>query len=128
MLRKETPFRLRNGHTSRHGITHYTSHSLEDPHVISAIRNHWNDLDWRDEATCRDLDPELFFPVGVTGMAVEQIEAAKSFCRVCPSQGQCLEFAITTNQEYGVWGATTEDERRVLRRQWRAEVRRRRVA
>ena len=91
-------------------------------------RHHWNDLKWRDDATCRDLDPEIFFPIGVTGAAVEQIEAAKQFCRACTSQHACLEFAITTNQEYGVWGATTEDERRVLRRQWRAEVRRQRVA
>jgi WhiB family transcriptional regulator, redox-sensing transcriptional regulator len=91
-------------------------------------RHHWNDLKWRDDATCRDLDPEIFFPIGVTGAAVEQIDAAKEFCRSCVSQQACLEFAITTNQEYGVWGATTEDERRVLRRQWRAEVRRQRVA
>ncbi len=91
-------------------------------------RHHWNDLKWRDDATCRDLDPEIFFPIGVTGAAVEQIEAAKQFCRACTSQQACLEFAITTNQEYGVWGATTEDERRVLRREWRAEVRRQRVA
>ncbi len=96
--------------------------------MITAIRNHWNDLDWRETATCRDLDPELFFPVGVTGMAIEQIEAAKSFCVDCSSRDACLDFAITTNQEYGVWGGTTEDERRVLRRQWRAEVRRQRIA
>ena len=96
--------------------------------MLTTLRNNWNDFDWRKTATCRDLDPDLFFPVGVTGVAVEQIDAAKSFCRVCPSQSQCLEFAITTNQEYGVWGGTTEDERRVLRRQWRAQVRRQRVA
>lgn len=35
----------------------------------------------------------------------------------------CLEFAITTNQEYGVWGGTSEEERRVLRREWRAKRR-----
>jgi WhiB family transcriptional regulator, redox-sensing transcriptional regulator len=96
--------------------------------MLTTIRNHWNELDWRETATCRDLDPELFFPVGVTGMAIEQIDAAKAFCNTCESKEQCLEFAITTNQEYGVWGATTEDERRVLRRVWRAEVRRQRVA
>jgi WhiB family transcriptional regulator, redox-sensing transcriptional regulator len=96
--------------------------------MLTTTRNHWNDLDWRTEATCRDLNPDLFFPVGVTGFAIEQIEAAKSFCRMCPTQQNCLEFAITTNQEYGVWGGTTEDERRVLRRQWRATVRRQRLA
>jgi WhiB family transcriptional regulator, redox-sensing transcriptional regulator len=115
--------------TSWRGINPLLSHSLEDHNLmLTTIRNHWNELDWRETATCRDLDPELFFPVGVTGMAIEQIDAAKAFCNTCESKEACLEFAITTNQEYGVWGATTEDERRVLRRVWRAEVRRQRVA
>jgi WhiB family transcriptional regulator, redox-sensing transcriptional regulator len=79
--------------------------------------------EWRTDATCRDLDPDLFFPVGVTGMAVEQIDVAKAYCQTCHARGACLDFAITTNQEYGVWGGTTEDERRVLRRAYRAELR-----
>ncbi len=80
-------------------------------------------LGWREDAECRDLDPNLFFPVGVTGPAVDQIAAAKGICAACPVQHNCLEFAITTNQEFGVWGGTSEDERRVLRRKWRAQVR-----
>ncbi|HEX4978630.1 MAG TPA: WhiB family transcriptional regulator [Acidimicrobiales bacterium] len=81
-------------------------------------------MEWRRDAACKDLDPNLFFPIGVTGPAVDQIAAAKSICAQCPVSSQCLEFAITTNQEFGVWGGTTEDERRVLRRQWRARLRR----
>lgn len=85
-------------------------------------------IEWRREAACKDLDPNLFFPIGVTGPAVDQIAAAKSICSQCPVRGECLDFAITTNQEFGVWGGTTEDERRVLRRQWRARIRRERAA
>ena len=92
--------------------------------MLTMIQDRWNEHHWRINAMCRDLDPDLFFPVGVTGGAVDQIDAAKEFCDICPSQNQCLEFAVTTNQEYGVWGGTTEDERRVLRRQWRAQNRR----
>ena len=80
-------------------------------------------LTWRSDAECRDLDPNLFFPVGVTGPAVDQIAAAKEICAICPVRQECLEFAITSNQEFGIWGGTSEDERRVLRRQWRARVR-----
>lgn len=80
-------------------------------------------LAWRRDAECRDLDPNLFFPVGVTGDALDQIEAAKQICSACPVREECLEFAITSNQEFGVWGGTSEEERRVLRRQWRARVR-----
>lgn len=96
-------------------------------HGISLYES-WNDEDWREGAVCRDLNPELFFPVGVTGMAVHQIETAKSHCQDCAAKEPCLQFAITTNQEYGVWGGLTEDERRVLRRHWRAEQRRLRYA
>lgn len=84
----------------------------------------WDDADWRSNAACRDTEPELFFPVGTTGMATDQIESAKRVCMSCDAQKNCLEFALATNQESGVWGGTTEDERRKLRKQWLAARRR----
>ncbi len=78
------------------------------------------DESWRAHAACADADSDLFFPVGVTGPAIPQIAAAKAVCAQCAVQCACLEFAIVTNQEYGVWGGTSEEERRVLRRAWRA--------
>lgn len=74
------------------------------------------DLSWRGVAACRDTSPELFFPIGTTGQAVEQIAAAKAVCMSCPSQVPCLEFALSTNQDSGVWGGTSEEDRRHLRR------------
>ncbi len=79
--------------------------------------------DWRDFAACRDTDPDLFFPVGTTGPAIEQIENAKAVCAQCDVRESCLEFALTTNQDSGIWGGTSEEERRKLRRQWLAEKR-----
>ncbi len=73
---------------------------------------------WRMEAACRDTDPDLFFPVGTTGLAVEQIEAAKAVCFSCEVREDCLRFAIETNQDSGIWGGTSEDERRKMRRDW----------
>jgi WhiB family redox-sensing transcriptional regulator len=88
-------------------------------------RNHaWDDADWRTNAACRETPPDLFFPVGTTGSATDQIEAAKRVCNQCDAQKSCLEFALATNQESGVWGGTTEDERRKLRKQWLAARRR----
>lgn len=72
-------------------------------------------MDWRDRAECRNEDPELFFPVGSTGPALDQIEAAKSVCRRCQVQDPCLEWALG-RAVAGVWGGTDEDERRALQR------------
>ena len=80
--------------------------------------------EWRRTAACRDTDPDLFFPVGTTGPAIEQIANAKAVCRQCESQTACLEFAIATNQDSGIWGGTSEEERRKLRRQYLAGRRR----
>lgn len=73
-------------------------------------------MDWRHRALCRDEDPELFFPVGTTGPAATQVDAAKQVCRRCTVSAECLEWAIETGQDNGVWGATSEDERRALKR------------
>jgi len=72
--------------------------------------------EWRHFSACRDTDPNLFFPVGTTGPALEQIANAKAVCRTCDVQNLCLEYAISTNQDSGVWGATSEEERRQMRR------------
>ena len=84
----------------------------------------WDTDDWRLKASCRIVDPDLFFPIGTTGMALDQIEQAKAVCRACEARPACLEFALSTNQESGVWGATSEEERRKLRKQWVAAQRR----
>ena len=79
--------------------------------------------DWRVDAACRDTDPDLFFPVGTTGPAIEQIASAKTVCGECDAQAECLEFALATNQDSGVWGGTSEEERRKLRKAWLARRR-----
>ena len=85
--------------------------------TLTWIRTHdWDAADWRTEAICRNSNPELFFPIGATGSAADQIEAAKEICGICPAATPCLEFAMATNQENGVWGGRTEEERRMLRR------------
>ncbi|MGH9155025.1 MAG: WhiB family transcriptional regulator [Acidimicrobiales bacterium] len=85
----------------------------------------WDDSQWRDKAACRASDPELFFPVGSTGTAaLGEIRAAKALCAMCGVRDECLQFALEANQEAGVWGGTSEEERRRLRRAWLAGRRR----
>ena len=79
---------------------------------------------WRSAAACRSADPDLFFPITAAGPAVRQIERAKTICAGCGVRRECLEFALATNQESGVWGGTSEEERRKLRKAWLARQRR----
>lgn len=88
----------------------------------SILPGTWDAGHWRDHAACRTVSMEIFFPVGVVGDAEIQVARAKLVCSTCAVRSECLEFALRTNQEYGVWGGQNEEERRMLRR------RRRRVA
>ncbi|MGH8901211.1 MAG: WhiB family transcriptional regulator [Egibacteraceae bacterium] len=70
---------------------------------------------WRNRAACLGEDPEMFFPIGTTGPALEQTKTAKAVCRQCPVATKCLEWALATGQTNGVWGGLSEEERRKLR-------------
>ncbi len=94
----------------------------------NTITNAITITDWREAAACLDSDPSLFFPVGSTGPAVEQIAMATSICAGCAVVDECLQFALETNQESGVWGGYSEDDRRRLRKRWLAKRRRRFLA
>ncbi|GAB3493940.1 WhiB family transcriptional regulator [Nocardiopsis coralliicola] len=80
-------------------------------------------MDWRHHAACRDEDPELFFPIGDSGPALLQIDEAKEVCAACPVSSACLQWALDTRQDGGVWGGMSEAERRTLRRGARSTVR-----
>lgn len=81
------------------------------------------DYSWRDRALCRDTDPQLFFPVGTTGLAISQLEEAKHVCGQCEVRVECLDYAMSTNQDAGIWGGLSEEERRMMRRRAAAEAR-----
>lgn len=83
----------------------------------------WDADDWREQASCRRSHPDLFFPVGKSSSADEQVAEAKRVCESCDVMASCLEFALKTDQEAGVWGGTSEGERRRLRHRWLAERR-----
>jgi WhiB family redox-sensing transcriptional regulator len=78
-------------------------------------------LNWFQEAICIGKDPELFFPIGSTGPAAIQAEKAKAVCVGCPVREECLDWALTTGQDAGVWGGLSEEERRALTRARRRE-------
>ena len=92
---------------------------MSQVHVMDLVGDE-SSTSWRDDSICRDLDPSVFFPIGVTGVAIEQIARAKAICAECPVRTECLDFAIATKQDFGVWGGYDEEERRGMRRRLRA--------
>ena len=84
-------------------------------------------MDWRQhpDRGCAYADPDLFFPASqrMTPQRAKQEAEAKAVCRGCPVTAECLSCALA-HQEVGVWGGTTEDERKQIR-EWRRRPNRR---
>ena len=72
------------------------------------------DVVWRELGACRGLDPDVFFPE-----SDEDAELAKEICFTCDVRVACLEHALGRREKVGVWGGTTERERRRILRQRR---------
>lgn len=71
--------------------------------------------------SCRKLDdPSIFFlgdTPGRSGPGTRRtFNRAKNVCSTCPVQCACLEYAMSDPQTDGVWGGTTQDERRAILR------------
>ncbi len=68
--------------------------------------------DWMARGSCRDMDPAAFFPSDGIG-----VQEAQKTCAQCPVREPCLEYALENRVDHGVWGGTSERERRrILRR------------
>lgn len=65
--------------------------------------------DWMDSAVCAQTDPELFYPD-----KGEPAYDAKRVCALCPVRIECLLYALTNREPYGIWGGLTARERHHL--------------
>jgi WhiB family redox-sensing transcriptional regulator len=66
---------------------------------------------WQEQALCAETDPEAFFPE--KGGSTRE---AKKICTGCEVKAQCLEYALSNDERFGIWGGLSERERRRLRR------------
>jgi len=69
------------------------------------------EFDWGSTPNCRGTDPEVFFS---SEKYSDTRRTALALCKGCPTKRSCLEFALD-NHEAGIWGGTTEEERRIMR-------------
>ena len=78
--------------------------------------------EWIQSGACRGLHatpviddvgpvPHTFFPE-----RGEDERPAKSICKTCPVKSQCLGYALDAGEKFGIWGGTSERQRRTMRR------------
>lgn len=89
---------------------------------MSAATCSTSDSDWWLRAACRGLDTDLFFPA-----RGESTTAAEAVCSSCPVTDDCLWFALGRTeaagpQRFGIWGGSSERQRRNLRQAQAAGV------
>ena len=66
---------------------------------------------WQERALCAETDPEAFFPE--KGGSTRE---AKKICTGCEVKAECLEYALSNDERFGIWGGLSARERRRLRR------------
>ena len=72
---------------------------------------------WQDEAACKTLPLEVFFPP-----AEQEAEAAKTICSACTVREPCLEAALAAGERFGIWGGLTSEERQSIAARRRARA------
>ncbi len=78
---------------------------------LAALAMVTEDEQWHDRALCAQTDPELFFPE--QGGSTRE---AKQICTTCEVRSECLEYALSRDERFGIWGGLSERERRRLNR------------
>ncbi len=103
--------RLSGNQPGNHLSWHDSQHWLaEDEARRELARRSWTDSNWLTNAKCRGMNPNVFHP----GRGESEIEA-KAVCAACPVQLHCLRYALNASEHIGIWGSTSERQRRVLR-------------
>lgn len=69
--------------------------------------------DWRERAACLNYPLDLFFPEGSSGSpaVAAQVAEATAVCAGCPVRAQCLDWALSNGERFGVWGGQAEGQR-----------------
>jgi WhiB family transcriptional regulator, redox-sensing transcriptional regulator len=70
-----------------------------------------DDQGWQQRALCAQTDPEAFYPE--KGGSTRE---AKRVCLACPVRQDCLQAALDNDERWGIWGGTSERERRKMKR------------
>ena len=65
-------------------------------------------MEWQEDAECKGHDISLFYRED------GDFKEAVAICGDCDVKRQCLSYALSNKERFGVWGGTTERERRLM--------------
>lgn len=109
----------------RHNIPQFDD-GLYDQDALDAITEEevastYMDVDW-DRAACKSLPTDFFYKFEERGVSkLIDVDVFRFTCAPCPIWKQCLRYAIR-NEDYGVWGGCTTEERRALAKDAHSEI------
>lgn len=104
--------------------------------LAEAIGTRAVDWSWMPKAACHDINRDVFFvaPMSANSTARtaesserKQRAVAERYCAGCPVAEECLEYALATKSQDGVWGGKTERERKTILRERKVTLRRQRL-
>ena len=72
------------------------------------------DRAWMEDALCAQTDPDIFYPEKGGSTA-----PATSVCNNCSVRAQCLEYAVSNDIRHGIWGGTSDNDRKRIARERR---------
>jgi WhiB family redox-sensing transcriptional regulator len=74
--------------------------------------------EWHTMAECRTVEKSVFFgsssPEERPAYTLSSIREARALCAACPVFNECLNHAIKSREDYGLWAGTTMRQRREL--------------
>lgn len=92
-------------------ISTFTKRTLDLSLLLGTIPDSKSSSEaWMLEGICRNIDPDLWFPD-----AGGSTRAPISMCQRCPVKQRCLDYAMDNEIEYGVWGGTSNKQRKAMR-------------
>lgn len=80
------------------------------------------ELEWMDDAKCANIStPDIFFPPRDKDLYKKVAAEARSYCNACPVQPNCLWYAVSSDEQHGIWGGRSHRERNALVRKWKKQ-------
>lgn len=85
---------------------------MSDGHFDTAYWKFLRKIQSVGKVPCEEA-PDIFYPEDFPSLQLRQLATAtaKRLCNECPIKRDCLEYALETNQRYGIWAGTTSADR-----------------